>query len=33
MAEKQKDSAPLVAKLEALAETGGSSDEPQDVDG
>ncbi len=33
MAGKQKDPAPLVAKLEALAETATPSDEPQDVDG
>ena len=33
MTEKQKDPAPLVARLEALAATATPSDEPQDVDG
>jgi regulator of cell morphogenesis and NO signaling len=33
MAEKQKDPAPLAAKLEALAAQAQPSDEPQDVEG
>ena len=33
MAEKQKDPAPLIGKLEALAASALPSDEPQDVDG
>jgi regulator of cell morphogenesis and NO signaling len=33
MAEKQKDPAPLIGKLEALAASAAPSDEPQDVDG
>ncbi|MEI2736740.1 MAG: iron-sulfur cluster repair protein YtfE [Rhodoblastus sp.] len=33
MAEKQKDPAPLISRLEALAETAAPSDQPEDVDG